>query len=249
MAYWWLRRSPCIGQRGASGLLDGEMELNAGSAGVSPARPEGPQSLGWRSRGYLPHFDGTSLVQFITFRLADALPASKLEQLEHHPSSLTDASRRRRLEAYLDAGHGACYLGDKRIARLVEAALCYFDGQRYRLLAWVVMPNHVHVIIELLGSHTLSEIAHSWKSFTAKEANKLLGRGGRFWQVEYYERSIRDERHLSTAVQYIHDNPVKAGLARQSKDWLHSSAALVSARLGDEAAPRAGQAGRLRSQH
>jgi hypothetical protein len=106
MAYRWLRRSPCIGQRGPSGLLDGEMELNAGSPGVSPARPKGPQSLGWRSRGYLPHFDGTSLVQLITFRLADALPARKLEQLEHHPRSLTDASRRRRLEAYLDAGHG-----------------------------------------------------------------------------------------------------------------------------------------------
>jgi REP element-mobilizing transposase RayT len=85
------------------------------------------------------------------------------------------------------------------------------------------MPNHIHVIIELPGSHTLSEIVHSWKSFKAKEANKLLGRSsGRFWQVEYYERSIRDERHLSG---YIHDNPVKAGLARESKDWPHSSAA------------------------
>jgi REP element-mobilizing transposase RayT len=72
----------------------------------------------------------------------------------------------------------------------------HFDGQRYRLLAWVVMPNHVHVLIETMTGHTLAAVLHSWKSYTAKEANRLLGRTGDFWQPEYFDRFIRDDRHF-----------------------------------------------------
>jgi len=179
---------------------------------------------GWYSRGYLPHFDSASLVQMITFRLADALPAHSLATLQQTLPGGNEARRRRRIEAYLDAGFGSCSLRDPRIARLIEDALVHFDGVRYRLLGWVVMPNHVHVLAELVAGHRLPDIVHSWKSFTAKEANRTLGRNGHFWQEEYFDRYIRDETHLARALDYIHENPVKAGLVSRSEDWPFGSA-------------------------
>jgi REP element-mobilizing transposase RayT len=125
---------------------------------------------------------------------------------------------------YLDAGYGSCSLREEHIAQLVEEALLHFDGQRYRLLAWVIMPNHVHVLTEVLPGHPLAEIVHSWKSFTAKEANTILGRSGAFWQPEYFDRFIRDEQHLANAIRYIHDNPVKARLVGRAEEWPYSSA-------------------------
>jgi REP element-mobilizing transposase RayT len=106
----------------------------------------------------------------------------------------------------------------------VEAALLHFDGARYRLLAWCVMPNHVHVMIETLEGFPLADVLHSWKSFTANQANKLLGRPGEFWQREYFDRYIRHAEHFQQAVAYIEENPVKAGLARIKTEWPWSSA-------------------------
>lgn len=97
----------------------------------------------WYSRGYLPHFDHPGLIQMITYRLADALPASVLARLEKEEKDARE--RRKRIEAYLDAGHGSCSLKHPKVARLVEDAFLHFDAQRYKLLEWVVMPNHVHV--------------------------------------------------------------------------------------------------------
>jgi len=119
----------------------------AGSAGVSPASSEQSE---WRSRGYLPHRDAPELVQMVTFRLADSLPAEVMEELRRDPCVQSDAHRRERAEAYLDAGHGACHLRNPDVARMVENALLRHDSERYRLLAWSIMPNHVHVLIELL---------------------------------------------------------------------------------------------------
>jgi len=123
-----------------------------------------------------------------------------------------------RIEKYIDSGEGACYLRDERIARLVQDALKYFDGHRYRLIAWCVMPNHVHVLIEMMGE-SLSKIVHSWKSYTAHQANKLLGRNGVFWGPDYFDRYIRDEKHLNATVEYILRNPVKAGLVDVPEEW------------------------------
>lgn len=113
------------------------------------------------------------------------------------------ADLRERLAKYEDAGHGECWLARDDIGKLVEDALLHFDSARYRLVAWCVMPNHVHVIIETMDGYPLGEVLHSWKSFTAKEANKLLGRTGEFWMPDYYDRYIRDERHLAAAVAYV----------------------------------------------
>lgn len=140
------------------------------------------------------------------------------------PGASRQAELRRRIDKYLDAGHGACWLRRADIARLTENALLHFDGQRYRLLAWCVMPNHVHAMIETREGFPLQSVLHSWKSFTGNEANKLLERRGEFWQREYFDRYIRHAEHYAQAVAYIEDNPVKAGLARVRTDWPWSSA-------------------------
>jgi putative transposase len=101
---------------------------------------------GWHSRGYLPHFDSAETIQFITFRLADSLPRPVVESLRLSEVRLDSLDRK------LDAGLGACWLRRPEIASLVQDALLRFDGERYRLLAWCLMPNHVHVVIERLDS-------------------------------------------------------------------------------------------------
>ena len=136
----------------------------------------------WHSRGYLPHFEGGEIVQSITFRLHDSLPAPLraewAAELERLPDTEQKLHRRKRIEVALDSGHGACLLANPRVARLVVDALLRFDGQRYRLHAWCVMPNHVHVLATPLGRRRLSSIVHSWKSFTATKLTNNSAEAG-----------------------------------------------------------------------
>jgi REP element-mobilizing transposase RayT len=192
--------------------------------------------LGWYSRGYLPHWDHPGMIQSLNFRLAGSLPASVVErwkvELARQPESEATKAIHWRVEEYLDAGHGECWLRRTDIARLTENALLHFDGQRYRLLAWCVMPNHVHAMIETREGFPLPDVLHSWKSFIGNQANKLLGRHGEFWQREYLDRYIRNAEHYAQAVAYIEENPVKAGLARVKTDWPWSSAKFRNANTG-----------------
>jgi putative DNA methylase len=190
--------------------------------------PRNDSSLGWHSRGYLPHFDGGELAQFITFRLNDSLPRNLLlrwkEELRFEPSAQASSIMRRRVEAYLDQGHGSCYLRDRRVAEMVQNALLFHDRMKYKLVAWVVMPNHAHMLCTPCAEYSLAGIMHSVKSFTASEANKILNRSGRFWQKEYFDRYIRNARQFSKTVAYIENNPVKANLCERPEDWPFSSA-------------------------
>lgn len=183
---------------------------------------------GWHSRGYLPHFDGGEITQFITFRLFDSLPQTVLErwrqELEREPAQNAEIQFRRRIENYLDQGYGCCYLRNPLIASLVQNALLHFDAERYKLLAWVVMPNHIHFLAKPLERHSLSGIVQSIKIYTAKEANKLLSRRGSFWQRDYFDRYIRNFDHFTKVIAYIENNPVKAGLCQSKHDWQFSSA-------------------------
>lgn len=183
---------------------------------------------GWHCRGYLPHFDGGQIAQSVTFRLADSLPEKILAQWELELSHLkpreADIERRKKIEHYLDKGMGSAWMGQARIARIVENALLYFDGVRYKMPAWIVMANHVHALVIPLEPFLLEDIVHSWKSFTANKANRILKRTGQFWQAEYFDRYIRDGKHYLAAVDYIEQNPVKAGLCRTPEEWPFSSA-------------------------
>jgi REP element-mobilizing transposase RayT len=187
---------------------------------------------GWHSRGYLPHCDALGVLQFVTFRLYDSLPEKIIarwkEELEiissqRLKSELT-AVLRERTEECEDAGHGACLLKNREIAAMVQNALLRFDGERYRLLEWCIMPNHVHVLLETIEQYPLLSIVHSWKSFTAHKANLLLERKGNFWAHDYYDRFIRDDRHLAAVRDYIRENPVKCGLAVCAADYEWGSA-------------------------
>lgn len=175
---------------------------------------------GWHARGYLPHFDSPETVQFVTFGLFDSLPAQLAVPFLPGAKSLID------MDLQLDGGRGACWLGDPRIAREVQQAFLHFDGERYRLLAWCIMPNHVHVVMEPDANHGLGTIVQSWKSFTAKKANAILGRKGPFWRKDYFDRYMRNEDHYARTVEYVENNPVKAGLCRTAQTWPWGSAAM-----------------------
>ncbi len=179
---------------------------------------------GWYRRR-LPHRDEPGLIQAITFRLVDSLPAALLSLMASEGEA--DVSGRARAQRLMDAGAGSCLLRDPRVAEVVEEALLAGDGSRYVLLAWVVMPNHVHVLIEALGEWSLARILQSWKGGTARQANLVLGRQGGLWAREYYDRYIRDENHLQRAVLYVHNNPVKAGLVSDPREWRFGSARRV----------------------
>ena len=179
--------------------------------------------LGWHQRGYLPHRDAPGLTQFVTFRLHDSLPASRRGEWEAL-LRIEDARQRRiKLEGYLDRGHGACWLWRPDLADLTERIVRRSDGQHCDLLAWVVMPNHVHLLVRIQQS-PLARLVQGWKGRIGREANRLLHREGSFWERDYWDTYMRDSAHSAKACRYIENNPVKAGLVRQAQDWPWTSA-------------------------
>lgn len=175
----------------------------------------------------LPHWQQGEACQFVTWRLADSLPKEKLDEwdaektgwLRFHPvpwDAPTDREYHERFSArvedWLDKGHGECLLRNPDCAVLVSGALEHFDDERYELAGYVVMPNHVHALFRPFEGHNLKDILHSWKSFTAKKINALLSRRGSLWQEEYWDRIVRNERHLLACLCYMKINPVIAGL-------------------------------------
>jgi REP element-mobilizing transposase RayT len=181
---------------------------------------------GWHSRGYLPHFDGEDTVQFVTVRLSDSLPKNLLDKWrrELENEQIDDPELRKRIEHYLDQGHGEAFLRRPDIADIIQNSILHLDGKSCYLISWVVMPNHVHLLIKLLQGKYLRDFIKMLKGFTAREANKILDRKGKFWQEDYFDRYIRDEKHYFSTINYIENNPVKAGLCKRSEEWRHSSA-------------------------
>ena len=180
----------------------------------------------WRSRGYLPHLDAPGLVQHVVFRLADSLPSAVREEI----ARIARNERVEAADAALDRGYGRRDLLLPELGQLVQRALLRFDGERYALIAWCVMPNHVHVLIETRPNYALDNVVHSWKSFTAHAANRVLGRSGIFWAPDYFDRYMRDEymrdeAHYLATVAYIEGNPIRVGLCEDPVEWQFSSAA------------------------
>ena len=178
---------------------------------------------GWHERGYLPHRDEQGLTQFVTFRLADSFPASLRSEWEHLWKIESEGQRRRELESYLDRGRGCCHLRRADIADVVESALRYFDRQRYELRAWVVMPNHVHVLFKVMAM-PMSEVVGNWKKYTSHEANKILGTQGRFWEEDYWDTYMRNSEHELKSRKYIENNPSKVKLTLEPRHYPWSSA-------------------------
>jgi len=216
----------------------GSADVPVGTGSGRAADEDVCASRGWYSRGYLPHRDHAHLIQSITFRLADGLPQETLkritEELLDREESQREIERRKRIEQWLDTGMGCCALGHPEVARYVQDAFLHFHGQRYHLHAWCIMPNHVHLLIEPLID--IATIVQGWKSFTARwvlkrndELALKIPSSNQLWLREYWDRYIRDPEHYRKAVDYIHQNPVKAGLCQTAADWPWSSAAPGSA--------------------
>ena len=187
---------------------------------------------GWHSRGYLPHYDDDETTQFVTFRLADALPAERLNSWRLELQSLTEVAAKTELQArmdrYLDSGHGDASLRHRSMAEIVEETLLHGDGEQYDLHAWVAMPNHVHVAVTPLGEYALAPIVQAWKSVSARRMNHVMGRTGQVWQEDYFDRYIRDADHYEEVVAYVEWNPVHARLCELPENWPFGSARLKS---------------------
>ena len=185
-------------------------------------------------QGRLPHWEQGNVWYFITFRLADSLPEGVVEKIrherqqwlkQHDPDNLTSEEKieyytlfSKRVEDLLNAGHGSCILKDPPIAQIVENALLHFNSggapvaekeSRYTLDEYVIIPNHVHLLVKPLGDHSLPQILHTWKSFTAAEIKKALGKQGHIWQKESYDHIVRNQESFLAFRTYIRNNPRK----------------------------------------
>ena len=175
-----------------------------------------------RNRGRLPHWEIPGATYFVTFRLAGSLPAHVLEALRQELkfTSATNAemlsqkqeTRAHEIEKLLDSGLGPKHFLRPEIAEEVAQTLQAFDGIRYEVSAWCVMPNHVHAVFGPLREWDLARVLHSWKSFTAHEINRKFGIPEPLWHREYYDHLIRDGEEFRRAVEYVAKNPEKAGL-------------------------------------
>jgi len=199
------------------------------------------------SRGYLPHRDPPGAFQFVTLKLSDAgVPRSaRRPHGFFSPEETVDPSAEGRdarrffaeYEAELHAGRGACLLANPACAAIIVDVLDRFASKDYRLLAWVVMPNHVHALIALTSRRRLSAVVRRWKKSSAIAINRLLRRRGRVWLPEYFDRVIESPDACLGVRDYIELNPVQAGIATTALDWPYSS---IHTRVaGAEGAPEA----------
>jgi hypothetical protein len=155
--------------------------------------PEEEKSI---THSNLPHWSQDGKLHFVTFRLSDSIPQNRLDQIQkerqewekNHQPPCTDEQWQEyqylfsdRIDEWLNAGSGECVLARPEYADIVQEALLYFEGQRYNLDYWVIMPNHVHVLLMPLAPYTLKEILHSWKSYTANQFMKLDSKKRQVW--------------------------------------------------------------------
>jgi REP element-mobilizing transposase RayT len=204
-------------------------------------------------RRRLPHWEVPGNTLFVTACLAGSMPAAALLDVRRFNNRLTgitrpadcpasvwrqrcDAVAFRRRDVWLDRIRDGCILGEPRIAKIVQDAILHFHGHRYDVLAYVVMPSHLHWVFQPRREWVEKELSqgeqrsprevimHSLLSFTALAVNRALGRSGALWQSESYDRCLRSDQELIQVMQYVENNPVKAGLCRQPEEWAFSSA-------------------------
>jgi putative DNA methylase len=177
-------------------------------------------SKGWHSRGYLPHFDAKGVVQHIVLHTRAALPVAILAEM----ANLEARERHRLLDAALDASLSGKVFGDARCALALEAQLLHFDGLRYDLLAWCIMPNHVHVVMCCLGQTSVGQIVRTWKVQSTAAINMIQGTKGPVFAADYFDRYMRDGQQTERTIAYVENNPVTAALCVHPADWRPSSA-------------------------
>lgn len=199
-----------------------------------PFTPYNEDETVHRHRLDLPHWRQWNRTYFITTRLADSVPGPVMEHwkeqrslwLTHHgippeggPDSLPEAERNAfhreftaRFHELLDAGQGECFLERPEVAQILAEQMTSGHGTIYQVDAWVIMPNHIHALVEPLEKHTLGSILQRWKGASARLINQAVGKSGRLWQPETFDHIVRSEAQLEHFRRYIAGNPAKAGL-------------------------------------
>jgi fructokinase len=195
---------------------------------VLPFKPFSPGAVRTTHRRHLPHWSQSGVTYFVTWRLADSVPQAVLAEwreardqwLVSHPQPWDSVAEEeywklfvQRFDERLNDGAGSCLMRDANVAAVVEQSLLHFEGEKYTLWRYVIMPNHVHVLVTPSQGVGLSSILHGWKGYTAKEMNRLRGASGNVWQDETFDHIVRTESQLAKFVRYIEDNPRKAHVA------------------------------------
>ena len=249
---WWASRppirmatetvaNPVYDRDGRSPMiLESQLTLPPAFKGFNP---RGAMRIYYRN---LPHWRQPGATYFLTFRLADSIPASVMEEMEAERllwiRNLNDANAKvggeisetlwedyqaflvrtmRRYESVMDACHGSCLLKHSVAREIVSNALLHFNGDRCEVHGFVVMPNHVHVAVRPLSDWQPEHLLHSWKSFTVHEINKRLGQSGDLWQDDTWDRIVRDAGHWFRVMRYLLRNPSRAKLLQgESTTWV-----------------------------
>ena len=195
-------------------------------------------------RRNLPHFQPRGATFLVNFRLAGSLPTEVIERLkaeadeiEQRLLNIADPDERFKIrdneqrklfgkwdDALHSTSHGPFYLQEDRVAEIVANSIRYHDGEWFDVIAFCIMPNHVHLVIVPYEKseetdYSLSKIMHNIKRNSAKQANQILGRTGIFWQHESYDHVVRDSVELERIIKYVLNNPVKAGLVDDWTQW------------------------------
>ncbi len=185
-----------------------------------------------------PHWSQVGAIVFITFRCADSIPKEVLGRWEREKQdwlarhdcapnehwskvlptldqSLQQKFRKafiRCREEFLDSCQGQCVLRKPELAQIVADTLMHFDGERYRMGDFIVMPNHVHLLASFATQDSLAKQCDSWLHFSARQINLALGRKGKFWQQEPFDHLVRNPAQYEYLRTYIRQNGSKAGL-------------------------------------
>jgi putative transposase len=187
---------------------------------------------------HLPHWRQEGATYFVTFRLGDSIPQEKLRDLKFlreewelahpEPRSEEDWSQFARsitkaAERYLDEGYGECQFREQRSCEDLRQRFERFQGERYFISCWAIMPNHCHALIRPAGAHDLEDLLGGMKAANSRAINKAIGAEGALWAQETHDRIVRDAEHLWRVVQYIGRNPKKAGLEHENswRRWIH----------------------------
>jgi putative transposase len=181
----------------------------------------------------LPHIQPQEEIFFITYRLADSIPMSKIKELNEIARQRKNIARSEEqryseqkrhfgfLDGHLDKTANEPYwLWEDRIAAVVAGSLHFCDEKFYKLWSYCIMPNHVHLVIATLkDAPPLYTILQKHKRYTARESNKILNRSGKFWTHESYDHIVRNNDEFNKIIFYTINNPVKAGFVKEWREW------------------------------
>ena len=180
-----------------------------------------------KTRNRLPHWQQDGSTYFVTFRLNDSIPKALMDKwtaernrwIADHPPPWDEETEMEyhrlfsaEMDRMLDAGHGECVLRNREYADTVRQEFERSDGLRYMLHAYVVMPNHAHLLLSLADGVALDKVVGSWKRKSARKINESLGKRGALWQKDYFDRIIRSWEHMLRVARYVRRNPAKAKL-------------------------------------